>query len=480
MREPKVVIIGAGMSGICMAAMLTRAGIEDVTVLEKAGDVGGTWRDNHYPGLECDVPSAFYQFTFDRNPTWTRFFSPGPEIHRYFAGTVDRLGLRNKIRFNTEVVRSEFHNGQWQVDTASGDRYQADFLLSATGVLHHPVLPDIPGLDDFAGPRFHTARWDDSVDLKDKRVAVIGTGSTGAQLTVALGGKIKQLDLYQRTPQWVIPLPNWGTDPLTKVLRRFLPLTSAMEYHLVKRGMAFLAEGLTRPGWRRKMWSVTARGNLRTVRDPELRAKLTPDYQPGCKRLVISGKFYRAVQRPGVTVITEGIDHIEPRGIVTKDGVLHETDVLVLATGFDARAYLRPIQLIGPGGLTLDQAWKDGARAYRTVALPGFPNFFMLMGPHSPVGNYSLTAIAEAQAKFALNWIQDWRRGAFSTATPSDHATLLFNKKVQGALPRTVWASGCNSWYLGTNGLPELWPWSPFAHERMLADNHRDEFVLDA
>nr|WP_042183517.1 NAD(P)/FAD-dependent oxidoreductase [Kibdelosporangium sp. MJ126-NF4]CEL15580.1 Cyclohexanone monooxygenase [Kibdelosporangium sp. MJ126-NF4]CTQ98244.1 Cyclohexanone monooxygenase (EC 1.14.13.22) [Kibdelosporangium sp. MJ126-NF4] len=479
-RRASVLVIGAGMSGICMAAKLRQAGITDVTVLEKASDVGGTWRDNRYPGLECDVPSAFYQYSFDRNPHWSRLFSHGPEIHRYLSGAVDRLGIRSLIRLNTAVVRAEFGNRQWHVDTDSGERLTADFLVSATGVLHHPVLPDIPGLDAFAGPWFHSARWDHSADLAGKRVAVVGTGSTGAQITTALAGKVAHLDLYQRTAQWVVPTPNWRTGKLTRLLRDRVPAASALEYWLFKNGFAYLSKAVTEPGPHRRMLNRICERNLRTVRDPLLRARMTPTYEPGCKRMVFSGGFYRSIQKPGVDVVTSGIDRIEPRGIVTDDKVMHPADVLVLATGFDAHAYLRPIELIGPGGRTLAEVWRDGPYSYRTVGLPGFPNFFMLMGPNSPIGNYSLIAIAEAQAEFALRWITEWQRGRFRTAMPSAEATTRFNNLVRGALPNTVWASGCDSWYLGPDGTPELWPWNPRRHERMLARDHRTEYLLDA
>ncbi len=231
----------------------------------------------------------------------------------------------------------------------------------------------------------------------------------------------------------------------------------------------FLAGGLVRPGWRRKTLGAVCRANLRTVRDPELRRRLTPDYQPMCRRLVISGGFYRAIQRRNVHLVDTAIDHVNPRGIVTADGALHELDVIVLATGFDAHAFMRPMTLVGAGGITIDQAWDAGPRAHLGVGLPGFPNFFMLMGPHSPVGNYSLTAIAEAQAGHITGWIQRWRNGEFDAVAPTQQATDEFNASMNAAMPNTVWATGCTSWYLGADGTPELWPWTPNAYLQRLA-----------
>lgn len=475
-RTPSVIVIGAGMSGICMAVKLRDAGITDLTMLEKAGEVGGTWRDNSYPGLRCDVPSAFYQYWFDRNPDWSHFFSRGGEIGKYFRDVVDRFGLKPYLRLGTEVNSAEYTGGRWRVDCSDGEVREADFLIAATGVLHHPVLPDIPGRDTFTGAAFHSARWDHSVPLEDKRIGVIGTGSTGVQIVTELGGKVPGLTLFQRTAQWVLPVPNWRNGPVSRTLRKRIPGATAIEYRAVEGVFGTLAAAVIRPGWQRRLISGLCRGYLRTVRDPELRRKLTPDYQPLCKRLVMTAGFYGAVQRPGVEVVTDRIERIVPEGVMTADGAVHELDVLVFATGFDSHAYLRPIQLTAPNGTTLEQAWSDGPRAYRTVALPAFPNFFMLMGPHSPVGNFSLVPIAEVQADYALGWIKRWQRGEFEATAPSAKATEAYNAEIRAAMPGTVWASGCDSWYLGKDGTPEVWPFSPHRHARMLREAHAEEF----
>jgi cation diffusion facilitator CzcD-associated flavoprotein CzcO len=479
-QSPRVAIVGAGLSGLCMGIKLKRAGVESFTIYEKAPEVGGTWRDNTYPGLACDIPSCYYSYSFEPNPDWTRYYAPGEEIQRYFRRVADSYGLRRHIEFSTEVVRAGFEGGRWRIETRAGAVTEADFLVSACGVLHHPRHPDIPGLDSFAGPAFHSARWDHDVDLRGRRVGVIGTGSTGVQLVSALAGVVGRLSHFQRTPQWVFPMPNPRHLKLSRRVMRRAPGLNRVSYRVGQRLIELLGRGMVEPGWQRRLIEAGCRLNLRTVRDPELRRKLTPDYSPACKRLIYSGRFYKAVQRPSVDVVTERIASVEPRGVVTGDGALHELDVLVLATGFDAHAYLRPIELVGPDGTTLDEAWRDGARAYRTVAVPGFPNFFMLIGPHSPLGNQSLVTVAESQADYIVRWIEMFAQGRFRAAAPSADATRRFNDDIRAAMPGTVFTTGCRSWYLGKDGLPELWPWRPELHREMLRDPATHEFELEA
>lgn len=457
------------MSGICMAITLFKNGFRDVTLFEKAHKPCGTWRENTYPGLTCDIPSRFYQYSFALNPDWTSFMAPGAEIDAYFNRVAADYGVLDAIRFGTEVTSAEFSDGHWVVTTSAGDHERFDFIISAAGVLHRPSVPAIKGLDDFAGSSFHSARWDHSVALSGKRIGVIGTGSTGVQIVTALAGDAAHVDLFARTPQWVAPLPNFKYRARTAAAYRKLPLLNRLTYRMMHYTFErILSTGPVKRGPVRTAMSLLCKANLRTIRDRRLRTAMTPDYQPMCKRIVVSSGFYRAIQRPDVDVVTADIDHIEGRGVVTTDGVLHELDVLVLATGFDAHAYMRPMNIIGRDGSTLEESWSEGPRAFQTVAMPGFPNFFMLMGPHSPLGNYALTAIAETQAGHISRWIKAWSDGDFDTVEPTEEATERFNAGMRTAMPGTVWATGCDSWYLGKDGLPELWPWTPGQHRAML------------
>ena len=477
-RKPRVAIVGAGMSGICMGLKLQRAGIDDFTIYEKGRELGGTWRDNTYPGLFCDVPSRFYQLSFAMNPDWTHRFSPGSEIWSYFDRVASAAGLRERTRFETEVVSARHEDGRWRLRTADGAEDEADFLISATGVLHHPRYPEIEGLESFAGACFHSARWDHSVPLEGSRIGVVGTGSTGVQIVTALADVASELTMFQRTAQWVLPYPNRRYSRFTRALHRRFPALDRISFRLTQRYFERFSRALTQPGWQRRLISFACRANLRTVRDPELRRRLTPSYQPMCKRLVVSASFYRAVQRDHVDVVNERIERVEPAGVRTADGTLHELDVLVLATGFDAHAYVRPMELIGPGGESLDEAWSEGPRSYRTVALPGFPNLFMLIGPQSPVGNYPLTFIAETQADFAIGWMRRWMEGRVDRIAPREDAARVFEAERREALPGTVWVTGCDSWYLGPDGVPEIWPWEPERHREMLAELREAEFEL--
>jgi cation diffusion facilitator CzcD-associated flavoprotein CzcO len=479
-RQPRVAIVGAGMSGLCMGIKLEEAGIHDFTIYEKAGEVGGTWRENTYPGLTCDVPSRFYQYSFAPNPDWSHVFSAGPEIQRYFRAVCDRYDLRRHIAFGKEVVAARFDGGEWRIRTADGDESSVDFLITATGVLHRPRYPDLPGLETFSGAAFHSARWDHDVPLRDARIGVIGTGSTAVQISSELADVAGKLVIFQRTAQWVLPLNNRRYSRPNRAATRRLPALSRFSYRYYRWTFELFAKALLAPGWQRSFVSWVCRQYLRTVRDPELRRKLTPDYQPMCKRLVVSSRFYRAVQRPNVDVVTEPIERVEPRGVVTGDGALHELDVLVMATGFDAHAYVRPMAVEGEAGLTLDEAWSDGPRAYRTVAMPGFPNLFMLIGPHSPVANFSLVPIAEAQADFALRWIAEWRAGRIESTAPTEAATTRFNEELRAAFPGTVWATGCQSWYLDKDGNPEVWPWAPGRHRELLEQHDAVDFSVRA
>jgi len=397
-RNPRVAIVGAGMSGIGMGARLRMAGIDSFHVYEKREDLGGTWHQNTYPGLSCDVPCRHYSYTFAPNPNWTRVYASGRELWAYFDRVARDFGVRERTSFATEVAEARWVDDHWRLRTTDGREADYDFIISACGGINQPRLPDIPGRDSFAGAAFHSAEWDHSVPLAGRRIGVIGTGSTGVQITRALAPVAGTYELFQRTAQWILPLPNRRYSRLSRWMLRRSPKINRAFYNAWRAGLeGSFGEAVIRPGFWRSALSAACRMHLRTVRDPDLRRRFTPPDQPMCKRLVMATEFYRQFERPGVELVDAPIERIEERGVVTADGTLHELDVLVFATGFDVHVFLRPVEMAGPGGARLSELWDGEPWAYKTVALPGFPNFFMLIGPHSPFGNQSLVAIAETQ-----------------------------------------------------------------------------------
>ena len=457
-KNTRFIIIGSGISGVLMAIRLKEAGFANITILEKAGEMGGTWRDNVYPGVACDVAAHLYSFSFARNPAWPKRYAKGADIWRYQHDVARRYGVLPHIEYNREVCHAGFADGVWRLTTCDGSEYTADVVISAAGRLHHPVIPEIAGADSFAGVQFHTARWDTSLDLAGKRVGLIGTGSTATQVIATIAGKVPALTVFQRTPQWVYPVvntPNPWWRRLAFALsprhwqRYFLQLQSETE----ARGKATTGDSAARAA--RDQVCIDA---LASIRDPQLRRKLTPDYEVGCKRLVFSDGFYAAIQQPGVEVVTDAITRIEPEGIRTSDGTLHEIDVLVYATGFDAHAYLRPMQLTGAGGKTLDEVWRELPLAYHSVAIPHMPNFLMLNGPYSPGGSASVIGIVEAQAEYLMRLIDRIVADDVLLA-PREDAARHWLEGVRELARNSLWGTGgCVSWYLDKTGTPTLNP----------------------
>ncbi|MEU7145901.1 NAD(P)/FAD-dependent oxidoreductase [Nocardia sp. NPDC046473] len=480
-RIPRVVIIGAGISGIAAAITLQRNGFHDFVILEKGSDVGGVWHWNHYPGLTCDVPSQLYQFGFAPKPDWSQVFAPGPEIQRYLADVVDQFGLRPHLRVDTEVVTAEFTGTGWRVGTDDGDSYDADFVIAATGVLHHPAWPDIAGLDEFTGDILHTARWDDTIPTAGRRIAVIGTGSTGVQAVSALQPHARQVTHFVRSPQWVIWAPMRLSQPafLSTVLDRLPALNRAL-YQAGMLGAKAFTDVVTRPSWRRRLVQQYARLSLRAqISDPRLRAELTPDYEPLCKRQVLSGSYYRALRAPNTELVTTGIDAITATGIRTIDGRHHDVEMIVFATGFRAHDYMRPMKLTGRDGISIDETWAEGPHAYRMTAIPGFPNLFTVLGPNSPTGSIPLHHAAEVSARYITAWIQRWSTGEFDAVEVTDTAAERFGTEVVQALGPTVWNTGCNSWYITENGKIDLLPFDRRTMETMLSHPDDDDFHLN-
>jgi len=462
-RNPRVVVIGAGMSGILSAIKLQEAGFDQFVVYEKADRLGGTWRENTYAGIACDVPSHFYSYSFALNPEWTQRFSPGQEIQSYFEETAQRFGVDARIEYGKQVQSCVFREGRWRIEIDDGSQDEADFIIAATGVLHHPSIPDFPGRDSFEGPAFHSARWDPNVSLADKRVGIIGTGSSAIQMVSALADKVPALTLFQRTPQWVAPAENPPYTEEEKAHFRANPEAMETIREEFARTMtdAFANVLVDADSPLLKLVHDNCVANLEnSVSDPELRERLRPDYRAACKRLIMSPNFYEAIQHPNAQLVTEGIERIEPGGVQTIDGRLHELDVLIFATGFHVDSFVRPMEVRGRTGTLLDDAWKDAPSAYMAISVPDFPNFFLLNGPNSPVGNFSLIDVAERQFDYVLQLLEMVRSGQCTGLSASGQAMEKFDRQRKKAARNTIWNSGCKSWYLDGDGLPTAWPWT--------------------
>jgi cation diffusion facilitator CzcD-associated flavoprotein CzcO len=472
-RALRFVIIGAGMAGILAAIKLREAGHDDVVIYEKADRIGGTWRDNSYPGLTCDVPSHSYTYSFAPNPEWTQYLPPGQEVFGYFAGVAERYGIGEMVRFNQEIVSCVFADGRWHLMTKGGVEDTADVVIAATGVLHHPSYPNIPGLDDFKGAIFHSSRWDHDVPLDGRRVGVIGNGSTGVQIVSALAGRASKLSQFQRTAQWVMKVENgfyteaqkaaFRSDP--ELLRRMQCDETYMAN--VKRFTDAISDANS-PEIAQVEAFVLA--NLEdSVHDPVLKEKLRPTYRAACKRLIYSPDYYEKIQHPDVALVTEAIERIEAGGIRTIDGRLHELDVLVLATGFRADQFMRPMNIVGRGGVKLNDYWAKRPCAYLAISMPEFPNLFMINGPTGPVGNFSLIDIAERQVAYIGQLIAELNQGRCREISVTQTAMDDYEVRRIAAAKGTIFGSGCKSWYLDAEGVPASWPWSYDAFAQAMA-----------
>lgn len=456
------------MSGILAGVKLQEAGLA-FTIYEKADKVGGTWRENTYPGIACDVPSHIYSYSFELNPDWSQFTAPGGEVQQYFEKVADKYGLGPHIRFGDAVTGSAWSDSDrtWTVTTASGHTNTVDFLIGATGILHHPKRPDIEGADTFEGDLWHSAQWNHDVAVEGKKVALIGTGSSGVQITGALAGVASELHVFQRTAQWVVPVEQIEyTDDEKEAFRTDADLLANTHRELSDAFNDGFATGILDAD---SQWvsdlEMRANESLDTIADSELKAKLTPNYRAGCKRLVVSHNWYDAIQHPDVNLVTDNIQAIEPAGVRTTDGVLHEVDIIVLATGFHVDAFMRPMDISGRNGLMLDDVWSERPTAYLAVTIPDFPNFFMLNGPNSPVGNFSLIQTAEMQMSYLMQLVQLVRSGQMGFVNVTEGAAEAFDAERVEAAKNTVWATGCMSWYLDDRGIPFAWPF-PFSRFR--------------
>ncbi|OKH97754.1 cyclohexanone monooxygenase [Streptomyces sp. CB02923] len=459
----RVAVIGSGFGGLGAAVRLRRQGITDFVVLERAGSVGGTWRDNSYPGCACDVPSHLYSFSFAPNPEWPRNFSGQPHIRAYLEHVTDTFGLRPHLRFDSEV-RSLRWNGEelyWEVETAKGS-LTADVVVSATGPLSDPKVPDIPGLDTFPGKVFHSARWDHDYDLRGKRVAMIGTGASAIQIVPAVQPTVDRLTLFQRTPAWVLPRADRKISGLERWLHAKVPATRVARRGLLWGIRELQVSAFTKRPNELGLIEGLAKGHMkRAVKDPVLQAKLTPDYRIGCKRILLSNTYYPALTQPNVDVVTGGLKEVRGNVLVASDGTETEADAIVFGTGFHVTDMPIAHRVTGANGTTLAEEWKDGMESLRGASAAGFPNFLTIIGPNTGLGNSSMILMIESQLNYLVDYLRqlDVLGGKIAlNARPS--AVHAWTRGIQKRMERTVWTTGgCDSWYLDSNGRnTTAWP----------------------
>lgn len=464
----RVAVIGSGFGGLGAAVRLRREGITDFVVLERAGAVGGTWRDNSYPGCACDVPSHLYSFSFAPNPDWPRTFSGQEHIWEYLERVADTFRLRSHIRLNTEVTQLRWDAEQlwWVIETSEGT-LTADVVVSATGPLSDPKLPDIPGLDTFEGKVFHSARWDHDYDLRGKRVAMVGTGASAIQIVPAIQREVGKLTLFQRTPPWVMPRMDRAITGAERWLHRQLPFTTHARRGILWGIRELQVQAFTkRPNELGAVEQLAKRNIHRAVKDPALRAKLTPTYRIGCKRILLSNTYYPALARPNVDVVASGLSEVRGNTVVAADGTEAEVDAIIFGTGFHVTDMPIADRVVGADGGTMMESWKDGMKSLRGATAAGFPNFMTIIGPNTGLGNSSMILMIESQ----LNYLADYMRqltllsssglGGRVALAARTGAVQAWNDKVQRRMERTVWnTGGCNSWYLDANGVnTTIWP----------------------
>ena len=477
----RIVIIGAGFAGLGTAIRLRQSGIDDFEILERSEDLGGTWRDNSYPGCAVDVQSHLYSYSFAPNPDWSQVYSPQEEIWAYIRRCADDHGVTSRIRFGHEVIGAVWDDARqrWSIETTAGG-VEAQVLISGMGPLSNPALPDIPGLKTFAGTCFHSARWDHDHDLTDERVAVIGTGCSAAQLIPEIQPRAKRLLVFQRTPAWTFPRMNRHITRFERSLFRRLPTLQRLargRQYLYREGLAFM---LQKPGRMRVIEAMMRLRLRRHVRDPELRAKLTPSYRIGCKRMVVSDEYHPALTRPNVDVITAGIREVRPRSIVTGDGAEHAVDTIILATGFGVMQVADPLR--GSDGMALAERWIPRREAYLGTTVAGYPNYFMLVGPNTATGHTSVLLYAEAQIDYIIQCLRHLERNGMSSLDVLPAVQTDFNDGLREKLNGTIWtAGGCHSWYLDADGgTSAIWPGYTWQFRRALRRFDARDYSLRA
>jgi cation diffusion facilitator CzcD-associated flavoprotein CzcO len=484
MSDLDAIVIGAGFGGLAAAIKLRKAGFKRLAVLEKAERLGGTWRDNTYPGAACDVPSRLYSYSFALNPNWSRAYSCQPEIQAYMEAVADRFGVRGSIRFHAEVERADWDEAAkvWRVSLKDGDTLEAPVLVSALGQLNRPSFAGIPGRETFKGESWHSARWRHDVDLKGKTVGCIGSGASAIQYIPEVAKEAGKVLIFQRTPNYIIPRLDKPTPAWLRRLYAAVPLVDRAFRYFIWQMMDLRFRAFKRDTPSAASFRKLAIGYLeKQIDDPDLRAKLTPTYPVGCKRILISDDYYQTLRRDNVELITEAVAEITPAGVKTADGAEHACDVIVYGTGFDTTHFLAPLEIHGAGGRTLTEAWKDGAEAYLGVTVAGFPNLFMLYGPNTNLGHNSIIIMLEAQADYVMKCLKEMRRRRAKALEVRPAAFTAFNTQLQHDLESTAWAGECSSWYKTASGkITNNWAHDTATYCRQTAQPKFDDYAFAA
>ena len=477
-KDPSIIIIGSGFSGICAAIELKKAGFESIRILEKSDRLGGTWRDNTYPGAACDVPSHLYSFSFEPNPNWSRMFAGHEEILHYLNHCADKYDIRRYIRFNVSVESAHFNErqGVWLIQSSTGEIYEAALLISGTGGLSRPARPSIPGLERFQGNMFHSAQWDHSVSLKDKKVAVIGTGASAIQIIPNIVDQVSELKVFQRSPPWIMPKPDRCMTDKEKTRFKKFPLLQKILRLRIYLFMEYNAIGFVINQKYLGIAKIIALNHIkRKVKDFRLRDICTPRYNIGCKRILLSNDYYPAIQKDNVSIITDSIKEIKSEGIVASDAVsgadkLHEFDIIILATGFHAAEAKTSFDVKGLHGLDLYETWKPGAEAYKGTTITNFPNLFLIVGPNTGLGHTSMIIMIESQVGYIVSALKTLRKKQLKYLYPKLSVQNSYNDMLQKRLKTTVWQSGCLSWYQTRTGKnTTLWPGFTFEFRARLS-----------
>jgi cyclohexanone monooxygenase len=481
-RQIRVAVIGAGLSGIGAAVYMRRAGIEDFVLLERADEPGGTWRDNTYPGCTCDVPTALYSYSFAPKPDWSRAFAPQAEIRRYLLDVAGKHGVGDRIRCGADVLGAEWDEGRrWLLRTSAGD-YAARVLVSATGPWSEPVIPPIPGLDEFEGKVFHSSRWDHEHDLDGARVASIGSGASAVQFVPAIQPRVERLTLFQRTAHWVLPKPDRPLSSRTRRLFHRHPATQRALRNGIYYGSELLGVAMRNPRLLKPLQAAGEAHIRRSVADPRLRRILTPDYTLGCKRLLFSNEWYPALTRPNVEVVPQAVVEVRPHGVVGADGVERAVDTIVLGTGFTITDLPIAARVRGREGRSLAETWRGSPTGYLGSVVHGFPNFFLLLGPNIGNGHSSAIMLAETQIGYLVEALGAMSRAGLASVEVRAEVQERFNAEVQSRLRGTVWnAGGCTSYYLDANGRNStMFPGSTIELRRRLSRFDPGDFVTRA